>query len=125
MPHELVRRMRRPSTKVQKTERRRNLQQQMPRTKQPRRTQPGEIKTMVWSYKSVKKLREKFRDGKEISVQERRKLEKYIKMKKQNVEKKLGPMVHDEEKKRILRAEKLLHDIEKQKAEAAAEVTEP
>lgn len=80
---------------------------------------------MVWSYKSVKKLREKFRDGEEITVQEKRKLEKYIKLKKQNVRKKLGPMPHSEEKKRILRAEKLLHDIERQQEAQTAEVTEP
>lgn len=79
---------------------------------------------MVWSHKAVEDLRQKFKDGEEITVQERKKLEKYIRLKKQNQEKKLGVNAGvggDWAETQILRAEKLLHDI-KQRQGIQAEV---
>ena len=72
---------------------------------------------MVWSYHSVKELRQKFNQGEEISAAEKRKLEKYVRQKK-----KVADLAKGEwSKKQLRRAEFLLHKI-KEKQEKAIEV---
>jgi len=45
-------------------------------------TSRGALSNMVWSYHSVKELRQDYKQGEDVSIQEQRKLEKYIKRKK-------------------------------------------
>jgi hypothetical protein len=65
---------------------------------------------MVWSYHSVKKLRQKFNNGEEITAAEKRKLEKYIRQKKKVAHLARGNW----SEKQLKRAEFLLHKIKKQ-----------
>lgn len=75
---------------------------------------------MVWSYHSVKELKEEFKAGEEITVEEKRKLEKYIKRKKK------VPCTKEWSQTQLLKAEKLLHDIKQrqEKEPVKAEVTQ-
>jgi len=73
---------------------------------------------MVWSYHSVKELREKFNNNKEITAAEKRKLEKYVRQKK-----KVAHLAEGEwSKKQLRRAEFLLHKIREQENTAKVEV---
>jgi len=65
---------------------------------------------MVWTYHSVEELRNKFDQGEEITAAEKRKLEKYIKQKKKVVKN----TSYKWDDKQLLRAEYLLHKIQKQ-----------
>jgi len=65
---------------------------------------------MVWSYHSVKELREKFNRGEEITVEEKRKLEKYIRQKEKVADHPEGNWSN----KQLRRAEFLFHKIQKQ-----------
>lgn len=60
---------------------------------------------MVWSYHSVKELRQDYKQGKDVSIQQQRKLEKYIKRKKKT------PNHKEWKKTQLLKAERLLHQI--------------
>jgi len=71
---------------------------------------------MVWSFHSVQELKQKFKKGEEISVEEKRKLEKYVRRKKK------APCTSEWSKTQLLKAEKLLHDIKEKHEKRAVEV---
>lgn len=65
---------------------------------------------MVWTYHSVKQLRKKYENDEEISIEEKRKLEKYIREKKKTVDRAQGEWC----KTQLTRAEFLFHKIQKE-----------
>ena len=71
---------------------------------------------MVWSYHSVKELKEKYKKDEEITVEEKRKLEKYVRRKKR------APCTDEWSKTNLLKAEKLLQDIKQRHEEAKPKV---
>lgn len=73
---------------------------------------------MVWSYHSVKELKKKFDKGEQITTEEKRKLEKYIRQKKKVAELPKGEW----SKKQLTRAEFLFHKIQKQEQKQQIEV---
>lgn len=72
---------------------------------------------MVWTYHSVKELKQKHNNGEKISIAEKRKLEKYIRLKKK------APCTDEWSQTQLKKAEKLLFFIKKdQKGQEVAEV---
>jgi len=65
----------------------------------------------MWTYHKVKELREKFENDQEISVEEKRKLEKYVRRKK-----KVAHLGGEWSEAQLERAEFLLHKIKKKEA---------
>ena len=65
---------------------------------------------MVWTYHSVEELKEKFNNGEDVSVEEKRKLEKYIRQKKKLADHPQGEW----SKKQLLNAEFLFQKIQNQ-----------
>lgn len=72
---------------------------------------------MVWTYHEVQKLRKKVNNGKQPEISEIRSLEKYIHHKKQ-----VAHLGKDWSQKQLLRAEELLHQIQKNKNKAEVEI---
>jgi len=64
---------------------------------------------MVWTYHDVKKLREKRGKDKEITTSEIRALEKYVSHKKE-----VAHLGNDWSEKQLLRAQELLHEVQKE-----------
>ena len=85
------------------------MRRQMPTTTNDR--QKGDkIMNEVYSYRTVKKIREKYMKDKEITIPEVRTIEKYVRIKKQSKENWI-----EGDKKQFLKADRLLQQLRKEK----------
>ena len=74
------------------------------------RQKGDKIMNEVYSYRTVKKIREKYMKDKEITIPEVRKIEKYVRIKKQSKENWI-----EGDKKQFLKADRLLQQLRKEK----------